>query len=274
MGGLAHRRGVATELYSQKAFQFWLAVTFFLVCFKSLKFTKNVPAMSYIGSTFSSAVGEIVAFSIIMSALVIAFTGLFNILLASSLREYGTFSNTLSIVAIDGLLGNMDSGPISNQLPVTGPIFYAFYLMTVLFVGFTILISIITDRYEAVKEIPVKRGGVAIIQDAIMGWLALDQEDDDANVAPESQEGVNGEKESTPGDGEASDSNALSKLQTIVNEQNLKIEALMAHAAKGRTPPGDSVQPAVAPYITPRGLNQSPRSPQSPATSNYKVVHI
>jgi len=157
-GLAAHRKGSWMEVNSQKDFQTYLAFTAFLLCFKALKFSKNIPIVSYIGSTFSAAVFDILAFSIIMIALFGAFGSWFNIMLATNVRDYGTFWSSVGIVSIDGLLGNMESTPITQTAPNLGPIMYALYLTIVVFVGFTILISIITDRYEEVKEVPVKAG--------------------------------------------------------------------------------------------------------------------
>ena len=102
--------------------------------------------MAYIGSTFSNAVTEIIAFGIVMLALVSAFATFFNIMLATTTREYGTFYASLEMVVINGLVGNMDSEPITRALPEMGPVVYAAYLFVVLFVGFTILISIIAVK--------------------------------------------------------------------------------------------------------------------------------
>ena len=51
--------------------------------------------MSYIGNTFSTAVTEILAFSVVMVALLLAFSSFFNILLASNMTDFGSFLNQI-----------------------------------------------------------------------------------------------------------------------------------------------------------------------------------
>jgi len=169
-GLTAHRKGHMGQVVAQSDAQMWLGFTVFLICFKSLKFTKNIPVMSYIGNTFSNAVTEIAAFGVVIFILIGAFAALFNILLAGVEREFGTFLQTMDKLTNDGLRGDLPSDVITLYYPFIGPIIYAMYLMCVLFVGFTILISIIADRYQAAIKIPTKEGLAILAYNQVTRW--------------------------------------------------------------------------------------------------------
>ena len=120
--------------------------------------------MAVIGNTFSGAVLELIAFCVVMFALFAAFATFFNITMSKTgSKDYGTFGDALKLVTIDGMVGNMDSDIISRAMPILGPIFYAAYLFSLLFVGFTILISIISDSYIKHKSVPLKNGVMSIL---------------------------------------------------------------------------------------------------------------
>merc|ERR1712196_261877 len=100
----SHRRGHYANLSAQNDFQMWLAFCVFLIYFRALKYTKNIPVMSYIGNTFSTAVTEILAFSVVMVALLLAFSSFFNILLASNMTDFGSFLGSVEVMTLMGLV--------------------------------------------------------------------------------------------------------------------------------------------------------------------------
>jgi len=154
----SYRTGMYAQTAAQQSFQIWLAAACFLLWFKALKFTCNVPVMASIGNTFSKSINKILMFVVVMGALFMAYGTAFNILLCTKMASYGSFWNTMEQIVINGLMGAMDYETIAVNLPHVGPIIYSSYLFSVLFVGFTILISIIADSYEDAKNEPVKDG--------------------------------------------------------------------------------------------------------------------
>ena len=56
------------------------------------------------------------------------------------------------------LLGDLDVDAIERSRPIMGPLIYATFVTSVLSVAFTILIAIIANSYEAVKEDRPKQG--------------------------------------------------------------------------------------------------------------------
>lgn len=143
-----HRIGHWSQMQAQNQFALCLGLMGFAMWFKLLCFTKNVPLMSMIGNTFGGIVFELIAFCLVMFVLCAAFAMFFNIVILNGSRTFATFADAMMAVSIDGLMGNMDTDPIVRALPTFGPLFYAAYLFSILFVGFTILISIISDSCE------------------------------------------------------------------------------------------------------------------------------
>jgi len=148
---MTHRVGHWSQMQSQNNFSLSLGLMSFVMWFKVLTFTKNVPMMSSIGNTFGGCVKELIAFCCVMFVLVAAFAMFFNITISNGERAFSTFIDSLMSVTIDGLMGNMDTEPIVRALPVAGPLFYSAYLFSIIFVGFTILISIISDSCESLS---------------------------------------------------------------------------------------------------------------------------
>ena len=136
-------------MHAQNNFALCLGLMGFTMWFRLLTFTKNIPLMAAIGNTFSGAVLELIAFCCVMFVLFAAFAMFFNITILNGQQQWGTLTDAMMSVTIDGLVGNMETGPIVQALPVLGPLFYSLYLFAILFVGFAILISIITDSCES-----------------------------------------------------------------------------------------------------------------------------
>jgi len=201
-----HRNGHYAQMSAEGSFTAWIAITVFFLWFRALKFTKNIPIMASIGTltltltlahnyltrafltgnTFSNAALQLGAFALVMMALSIAFANLFNILLSSGLRGYATFYDTLQLVTLEGLMGNMEVGEISLALPTLGPLFYSIYLFSLVFVGFTILISIITDSYNKCKNAKLDPGLIGIVADELGDrWYDFIHSDDDDASDPE-----------------------------------------------------------------------------------------
>jgi len=151
-GDGAHRQGFWSQMQTQQTLQLMLATTLFFLWFKALKFAQNVPIMSTIGTTFSRAVTEILMFACVMGALFMAFGMWFHVMLCTKVPAFGTFEGAMQQVVLNGLMGELSADEISKHLPTLGPLFYSMYIFSVLFVGFTILIAMIADRYEAAKE--------------------------------------------------------------------------------------------------------------------------
>lgn len=230
--------------------------------------------MSYIGNTFSTAVTEILAFSVVMVALLLAFSSFFNILLASNMTDFGSFLGSVEVMTLMGLVGAIDSLAISVHLPTLGPIFYGAYLMCVLFVGFTILISIITDKYADAKEIKTKEGFVVLAYHKLEKYynrIFPDPDklhsDDDADDDADSGDG-SGSSEDKPGP-----ATLVEDLQSAVAQQNKLLISLTEHVAmlekklQSSTPTTTTIHAAdfqTNPAAVVRAAAVSPRSNTEP----------
>lgn len=102
-----------------------------------------------------------------------------------------------------GMVGDMDYGEIYDAEKQLGPFLYMIYLSTTAFVAFNILIAVISDSYDAVKDSP-ERDGVTVsafhfLQRKFYKTTGIDEEEDQ-------------------GDGEEDDVNAQLAALTESNE--------------------------------------------------------
>eukprot|EP00656_Telonema_subtile_P038984 TRINITY_DN44132_c0_g2_i2.p1 TRINITY_DN44132_c0_g2~~TRINITY_DN44132_c0_g2_i2.p1 ORF type:complete len:790 (+),score=122.11 TRINITY_DN44132_c0_g2_i2:159-2528(+) len=165
----------ATEHYwslasAQTYFRIALGFTMFTSILRSLKYTNNVPVMCHIGLAFGNAAFTICLFLLTMFVLFLAFGSCFHIVFSTELQAFGTFQNSMFSM-FQGLLGNMDGEAIKSAQPTIGPILFVLYYIMVLFVGFTILIAIITDSYESVKDRQPRSGVVVCMRRWAAAWF-------------------------------------------------------------------------------------------------------
>lgn len=152
---------------SQELYSVLLGLTMFCTIFRGLKFSSNVPIMCRIGSTFSQAVVRIGVFLVVLGVLFLSFGVCFNIMYSTDMEQFSNLGRSL-FTLFEGLLGNMDSETMLTSNPTCGPLLFAAYVITVLFVGLTILIAIISDSYETTNHTPPPSEGVVIM---LVEWL-------------------------------------------------------------------------------------------------------
>jgi len=130
-----------------------------LVSFKGIKFTKNIPIMARVGNTFGKCVVELSVFCIVLMILLLAFALAFNVIFCTSTDQFATLGISV-VTCFLGLTGSMDPAEMFSAEPIMGPTLYAVYLFVVLFTAFTIVIAIISDGYEEVKDAEIESGGL------------------------------------------------------------------------------------------------------------------
>ena len=72
----------------------------------------------------------------------------------------------------------MDSDAIKAQEPIIGPLAYALYTFSVIFIGFTIMIAIIADAYEDAKNEDVKAGILHYVWNWVEKKFNIELDDD------------------------------------------------------------------------------------------------
>ena len=73
----------------------------FCVVFRALKFSKNIPVMCSIGSTFSNAVADILLFLVVIFVLFIAFAMMFHVIFAFDMDSFAGLGVALfSVLAL------------------------------------------------------------------------------------------------------------------------------------------------------------------------------
>merc|ERR1712159_278067 len=124
----------------------------FVMIFKTLKFMRNVPIMKNITDTFADVSLTISIFFVVMIVIFLAFAMLFNLTFSLSMPGFDNLGNSLFSIFL-AMTGNIDVATMKMAHPVWGPLFYCVFNTVVVFVGFTILIAIVSDSYESVKDV-------------------------------------------------------------------------------------------------------------------------
>lgn len=148
---------------SQDQFKICLGLTLFFLAIRFLKYTNSVPVMCQIGQTFSKAAFKICLFLLSMMVLMAGFGFCFHVLFSTDIPAFATFDLTL-FALFEALLGNLDGQALLNSQPYCGPVMFVLFYTMVLFIGFTILISIVSGSYEEVKEYDPDRGFFTMIK--------------------------------------------------------------------------------------------------------------
>jgi len=145
--------GYGTWTFSKAVAGVQASCGIFLLCLmlKGLGFTQNIPIMCSVGNTFGSVVVPISSFLVVIVVLFFAFGFVFNVLLNTYLVEFQSLPYTL-FTMFRGLLGDLNIDDIIDSQPIYGRLFFVAYVTTVLFVAFTLLISIVCQSYDAVSD--------------------------------------------------------------------------------------------------------------------------
>eukprot|EP00658_Telonema_sp_P-2_P020715 TRINITY_DN1820_c0_g1_i6.p1 TRINITY_DN1820_c0_g1~~TRINITY_DN1820_c0_g1_i6.p1 ORF type:complete len:582 (+),score=130.82 TRINITY_DN1820_c0_g1_i6:125-1870(+) len=173
-----------SEAAAQSLFVSTLGLALFFAIIRFLKYTYNVPIMCQIGRTFTSASYNISLFLATMLVLFVAFGVCFHITLSTDVKSFGSLRYSL-FTLFEGLLGNMDGEEILRAQPYFGPVIFVMFYTMVLFVGFTILISIISNAYDTVKDDHPRDGflvSVGEMMNKIANKVNESDQDQDARV--------------------------------------------------------------------------------------------
>ena len=111
---------------------------------------------------------------------------LFNILFATDMQSFSTPGRSF-FTMFRGLLGDIDVDTLVETQPTLGPVVFSLYVTMVLFIAFTILIAIISDSYDAAKDVVPEEGTMVSISRKVQEWTASD-EIEQSNSQPRSQQ--------------------------------------------------------------------------------------
>jgi len=221
------------HFYSQMAtaqyFQWFAGWLMFFVVIKGTKFARNIPVMRTCGDTMSACKIELLLFTVMLLLLLLAFAFIFNSVFSTRVDDYATLGRSLMSL-FRGMVGDMDYDDIYFNEPVMGPFLYMFYLTAVLFVGFTILIAVISAGYDRACAMPVRDGMVT----AGAGYLLMKQGKNTDNIMEKTDEELiaamtgNDEEEEEDEEDERAAADELVKLKSSINQMfeliNSKIE--------------------------------------------------
>jgi len=210
------------HFYSQMAaaqyFQWFAGWLMFFVVIKGTKFARNIPVMRTCGDTMSACKIELLLFTIMLLLLLLAFAFIFNSVFSTRVDDYATLGRSLMSL-FRGMVGDMEYDDIYFNEPVMGPFLYMFYLTAVLFVGFTILIAVISAGYDRACSMPVRDGMVT----AATGYIMMRQGKKTDTIMDKTDEeliaAVLGEEEDDEEEEEeANAEEELTKLKASINQ--------------------------------------------------------
>eukprot|EP00658_Telonema_sp_P-2_P003412 TRINITY_DN11260_c0_g1_i1.p1 TRINITY_DN11260_c0_g1~~TRINITY_DN11260_c0_g1_i1.p1 ORF type:complete len:391 (-),score=78.55 TRINITY_DN11260_c0_g1_i1:163-1335(-) len=142
----------------QAHWQSMLGLACFCTIFKGLKFSTNVPAMAYIGETFSRSVVGASLFLVVVMVMITSFATLFNLIFIVTTEDSFDSLQLAMFSLFRGLVGDIDTTGMFASKPIYAPVFFTLYITVVLFVAFTILISIVGESFSSAKGFQPKEG--------------------------------------------------------------------------------------------------------------------
>merc|ERR1711904_165418 len=117
---------------------------------------------------------ELILFTFMLFILLLAFAFIFNMTFSTRVDEYSTIWFSLISLFRAGT-GDIDYDALYFNEPELAPWVYIFYLTVSMFVGFTILIAVITAGYDRACELPPRKGVFNSTVKAYQRWRSSDE---------------------------------------------------------------------------------------------------
>ena len=119
-----------------------------LIFLKIFSFNKEI---SYLASTLSHCLRELISFGFMFLLVWIAFVQLFYLFFQHIIFGFSTIMRAMT-TCFQIMLGKFQVQMLLEANPVFGPIFYFFYNSFTIFILLTVFISIINDSFKMVRE--------------------------------------------------------------------------------------------------------------------------
>ncbi|XP_074649181.1 polycystin-1-like [Tubulanus polymorphus] len=126
----------------------------FLVFVANLKFIRLLrfnKRMSMLSSTLRECRKDLASFAVMFAIVFFAFVQLFYLLFSRQLSSYYSFV-TSAETSIEIMLGKFNFNSMMKAEPVLAPLFFFFYVLTIMFIMISMFLTILNDTFTRVKN--------------------------------------------------------------------------------------------------------------------------
>ncbi|CAF3288423.1 unnamed protein product [Rotaria socialis] len=112
-----------------------------------LKYCDFAVTLVRIKATVQRCFGDLIGFLVMFVAIMIAYAQFGNLALGQQAQAFSTVGKAF-VALFRTVLGDFDYEAISDASPIIGPLFFFFYIFSMVFILFNMVLAIIVDSYE------------------------------------------------------------------------------------------------------------------------------
>ena len=136
--------------YINDIFSFLLGFCCFFGMLRLLRLCRYNERLNLLSNTLKRASRELISFSMMFSVIFMAFLTLYYLQFTAYIWECSTLLHTAQML-FEMLLLKFDATGIKNAAPVLGPLYFALFILFVVFVCINMFVSIINDNFRSVQ---------------------------------------------------------------------------------------------------------------------------
>ncbi|CAF0824425.1 unnamed protein product [Adineta ricciae] len=136
--------------YINDIFSFLLGFCCFFGMLRLLRLCRYNERLNLLSNTLKRASQELISFSMMFSVIFMAFLTLYYLQFTAYIWECSTLLHTAQML-FEMLLLKFDATGIKNAAPVLGPLYFALFILFVVFVCINMFVSIINDNFRSVQ---------------------------------------------------------------------------------------------------------------------------
>ena len=137
--------------YINDLFTFLIAFCCFFGTLKLLRLCRYNRRLALLANTLKRASPELLSFSCMFSIIFMAFMALFYLQFVSQVWECATLLHTAQML-FEMLLLKFDTTEFVRAQPLLGPIYFALFILFIVFVCINMFVSIINDNFRVVRD--------------------------------------------------------------------------------------------------------------------------
>ena len=138
-------------VYVNDTLTFLLGFCFFCAVIKFLRLFRSHQRLSLFTRTIHRATKELLFFSLIFAVILISFISLFHLLFAAKMSSCSTLLRTAQML-FEALLMKFVASDFIDASAILGPLSFTLFIFMGLFVGVSMLVSIISDNFRRVRH--------------------------------------------------------------------------------------------------------------------------
>ena len=137
--------------YINDIFSFLIAFCCFFGTIKLLRLCRYNRRLSLLSDTLSRAKRELMSFSFMFTFIFLAFLALFYLQFVSQISECSSLLHTAQML-FEMLLLKFDTTDFIASEPLLGPVYFALFILFVVFVCINMFVSIINDNFRIIRD--------------------------------------------------------------------------------------------------------------------------